>query len=98
MANFGGHAIPGGFFLLFGLWLTVKYVLTHHWRRHKARGRPVAPPFLKKMNYVEGGLAGVASFVGELLGRAISAISATAGLCGATLAVPPQVSWWSSLW
>lgn len=66
MASFGGHAIPGGFFFLLGLWLTVRCVLNHYWRRNKARGRLTVPPFFKKMNYVEGGLAAFASFVGEL--------------------------------
>lgn len=65
MASFGGHAIPGGFFLLFGLWLTVKNVLNHHWRSNKVKGRPVAPAFIRRMNYGEGGLAVFAAFVGE---------------------------------
>lgn len=89
MASFGGHAIPGGFFLVFGLWLTVKNVLTHYWRRNKARGRPTAPPFFKKMNYAEGGLASFASFVGELSSPIAS--TANAGLSGVTVFVPPQV-------
>uniref|UniRef100_A0A8C6ZE49 Transmembrane protein 45B n=1 Tax=Nothoprocta perdicaria TaxID=30464 RepID=A0A8C6ZE49_NOTPE len=29
MANFKGHALPGSFFLLFGLWWSVKYPLRH---------------------------------------------------------------------
>lgn len=66
MANFGGHAIPGAFFLLFGLWLTVKNVLNHQWRSNKAKGQPAAPPFIRRMNYGEGGLTVFASFVGEL--------------------------------
>lgn len=90
MANFGGHAIPGGFFLMFGLWLTVKYVLSHSWRRNKARGRPTVPPFFKKMNYIEGGLAGFASFVGELSCLTITS-TANAPLSGVTALVPPQV-------
>lgn len=64
MANFGGHAIPGSFFLLFGFWLTVKNILQHHWRTKQPKGRPITPPVLKKMNYFEGGLAMFASFVG----------------------------------
>lgn len=29
MANFKGHALPGSFFLLFGLWWSVKYPLQY---------------------------------------------------------------------
>uniref|UniRef100_A0A8C5SM49 Transmembrane protein 45B n=1 Tax=Laticauda laticaudata TaxID=8630 RepID=A0A8C5SM49_LATLA len=29
MANFKGHALPGSFFILFGLWWSVKYSLKH---------------------------------------------------------------------
>lgn len=65
MANFGGHAIPGTFFLLFGLWLTVKNLLRYFWTSKQPRGRCVLPPVFKKMCYVEGGLAAFASFVGE---------------------------------
>lgn len=64
MANFGGHAIPGSFFLLFGFWLTVKNILQHHWRTKQPKGRPITPPLFKKMNYFEGGFATFASFVG----------------------------------
>lgn len=65
MANFGGHAIPGSFFLLFGFWLTVKHVLHHYWRTNQPKGRMLTPPFLKKMDYFEGGFAIFASFVGQ---------------------------------
>lgn len=64
MANFGGHAIPGTFFLLLGLWLTVKNLLRHFWRTKQPKGRCVLPPAFKKMCYTEGGLAVFASFVG----------------------------------
>lgn len=50
---------------MLGLWLTVKYVLHHYWRRNRAKGRPAVPLFLKRMNYGEGGMAVFASFVGE---------------------------------
>ncbi|KAM9332132.1 transmembrane protein 45B [Pholidichthys leucotaenia] len=67
MANFGGHAIPGSFFLLFGFWLTVKYVLQHYWRSKQPKGRRTLPPFFKWMNYTEGGLQIFASFVGIMV-------------------------------
>nr|XP_020454372.1 transmembrane protein 45B isoform X2 [Monopterus albus]XP_020454373.1 transmembrane protein 45B isoform X2 [Monopterus albus] len=67
MANFGGHAIPGSFFLLYGFWLTVKHVLQHFWRTHQPKGRQNMPPFFKKIDYVEGGLQIFAAFVGIMV-------------------------------
>lgn len=67
MANFGGHAIPGTFFLFFGFWLTVKHILHHYWRTNQPRGRLNRPPFLNRMDYVEGGFAIFASFVGIMV-------------------------------
>lgn len=66
MANFGGHAIPGSFFLLFGFWLTVKHILQHYWRTNQPKGRQIMPPFFKKMDCLEGGFQIFASFVGQL--------------------------------
>lgn len=71
MANFGGHAIPGSFFLLFGFWLTLKCTLQHVWRTSQPKGRHNLPPFFKKMEYVEGGLQIFASFVGQFSFRSI---------------------------
>lgn len=65
MANFGGHAIPGTFFMLYGFWLTVKHVLQHSWRTRQPKGRQIMPPFFKKMEYFEGGFQIFASFVGQ---------------------------------
>ncbi|CAL8267626.1 unnamed protein product [Merluccius merluccius] len=67
MANFGGHAIPGTFFLLFGVWLAIKHTLQHHWRKGQAAGRQKTPAFLKKMEYVEGGFQMFAAFVGIMV-------------------------------
>ncbi|KAM4546501.1 transmembrane protein 45B [Fundulus diaphanus] len=67
MANFGGHAIPGTFFLLYGFWLTVKHVLQHYWRTSQPKGRQVMPPFFKRMDYIEGGFKIFASFVGIMV-------------------------------
>lgn len=65
MANFGGHAIPGSFFLFYGLWLTVKHTLQHYWKTRQPKGRQAMPPFSRKIQYIEGGLQICASFVGE---------------------------------
>ncbi|XP_077449276.1 transmembrane protein 45B [Stigmatopora argus] len=67
MANFGGHAIPGAFFLLFGLWLTIKHTLQHYWKKNQLKGRAILPPFFKRMEYIEGGLQIFASFVGIMV-------------------------------
>ncbi|CAL8365038.1 unnamed protein product [Lota lota] len=67
MANFGGHAIPGTFFLLYGLWLAVKHTLCHHWRKGQTTGRQKTPTILKYMEYVEGGFEMFAAFVGIMV-------------------------------
>ncbi|XP_029030001.1 transmembrane protein 45B [Betta splendens] len=67
MANFGGHAIPGSFFLFYGFWLTVKCTLQHMWRTSQPKGRHNMPPFFTKMEYFEGGLQIFASFVGIMV-------------------------------
>ncbi|XP_034405555.1 transmembrane protein 45B [Cyclopterus lumpus] len=67
MANFGGHAIPGSFFLLLGFWLTVKHILQHYWRTSKPKGRQIMPPFFRKINYVEGGFLIFGAFVGIMV-------------------------------
>ncbi|KAM9348789.1 transmembrane protein 45B isoform 1-T2 [Symphorus nematophorus] len=67
MANFGGHAIPGSFFLLFGFWHIVKHILQYYWRTNQPKGRRIMPPFFKRMDYFEGGFAIFASFVGIMV-------------------------------
>lgn len=67
MANFGGHAIPGTFFLFYGFWLVVKHTLQHYWRTNQPKGRQILPPFFKKMDYFEGGLKIFAAFVGIMV-------------------------------
>ncbi|KAG9333093.1 hypothetical protein JZ751_013517 [Albula glossodonta] len=56
MANFKGHALPGSFFLLFGLWWSVKYPLRQCWRRGQPRGRSRLPQFFNRIDLVEGAL------------------------------------------
>ncbi|XP_060910803.1 transmembrane protein 45B [Labrus mixtus] len=67
MANFGGHAIPGSFFLLYGFWLTVKHILQHFWRTNQSKGRQITPPVFKRIEYIEGGFLIFASFVGIMV-------------------------------
>ncbi|KAM8900581.1 transmembrane protein 45B isoform 1-T3 [Spinachia spinachia] len=68
MANFGGHAIPGSFFLFLGFWLTVKHTLQHHWRtQSRPKARQVTPPLFRKLDYTEGGFQIFGSFVGIMV-------------------------------
>ncbi|XP_060942451.1 transmembrane protein 45B [Limanda limanda] len=67
MANFGGHAIPGAFFLFYGFWLTVKHTLQKYWRTSQPNGRQGMPPLFKKLDYIEGGFTIFASFVGIMV-------------------------------
>ncbi|KAM7397961.1 hypothetical protein PAMA_006030 [Pampus argenteus] len=67
MANFGGHAIPGTFFLFYGFWLIVKHTLQHYWRTRHPKGRQIMHPSFKRMDYVEGGFKIFAAFVGIMV-------------------------------
>lgn len=67
MLAFQGHALAGTFFIFFGFWLVVKYILQHNKRTARTKGRQNEPLFLKRMDYIEGGLQTFASFVGILV-------------------------------
>lgn len=56
MASFGGHALPGFFFILFGLWLAVRECLTYFSSLSRAR-------FLKKDGTIILTLIGIGCFV-----------------------------------
>ncbi|KAG7483867.1 hypothetical protein MATL_G00042930 [Megalops atlanticus] len=64
MANFKGHALPGSFFLLFGLWWSVKYPLRHCWKKGQAGGRHRPPKFFNTIDFVEGAIKIFFAFVG----------------------------------
>ncbi|KAJ8402158.1 hypothetical protein AAFF_G00370230 [Aldrovandia affinis] len=64
MANFKGHALPGTFFLLFGLWWSVKYPLRQRWRKAQPGGRHKLPQVFNRMDFVEGVLKIFFAFVG----------------------------------
>ncbi|XP_046876514.1 transmembrane protein 45B [Hypomesus transpacificus] len=64
MANFKGHALPGSFFLLFGLWWSVKHPLQHCWRKQQAKGRQKPHPFFTRMDLIEGIIKIFFAFVG----------------------------------
>ncbi|KAM6969769.1 transmembrane protein 45B [Aplochiton taeniatus] len=66
MANFGGHAIPGSFFLMFGLWWSVKFPLRHYSKKSQRTGRHNVTLFTK-LDYIEGAFKIFASFVGIMV-------------------------------
>ena len=101
MANFGGHAIPGTFFLFYGFWLVVKHTLQHYWRTNQPKGRQILPPFFKKMEYIEGGLKIFAAFVGQFSSQSSPSLKPfKLVLASSHLSdvVVSQVLWLNSLW
>uniref|UniRef100_W5KFB0 Transmembrane protein 45B n=1 Tax=Astyanax mexicanus TaxID=7994 RepID=W5KFB0_ASTMX len=64
MANFKGHALPGSFFLLFGLWWSVKYPLRHTLQKRQNGRKQNVPLFFKKLDLIEGVLKTFFAFVG----------------------------------
>lgn len=65
MANFKGHALPGSFFLLFGLWWSVKYPLLYFWRKNRSGGHVQLNPDSQRLDLIEGVVKVVFSIVGE---------------------------------
>ncbi|XP_041090839.1 transmembrane protein 45B isoform X2 [Polyodon spathula] len=66
MANFKGHALPGSFFLLFGLWWSVKYPLLYFWRKNRPGGLVRMNPDSQRLDLIEGVVKVVFSIVGIL--------------------------------
>ncbi|XP_023656213.1 transmembrane protein 45B [Paramormyrops kingsleyae] len=64
MANFKGHALPGSFFLLFGIWWSVKYPFRQCWKRSHLQGRKRLPLLFDRIDFVEGSLKIFFAFVG----------------------------------
>uniref|UniRef100_A0A672K5K8 Transmembrane protein 45B n=1 Tax=Sinocyclocheilus grahami TaxID=75366 RepID=A0A672K5K8_SINGR len=58
MANFKGHALPGTFFLLFGLWWSIKYL------QHGDRDRQMHTVLFNRIDLIEGALKIFFAFVG----------------------------------
>ncbi|XP_062983701.1 transmembrane protein 45A [Elgaria multicarinata webbii] len=54
MGNFKGHALPGSFFLLFGLWWSVKYPIMHLCRRKKNSSSLGSKAGLRRLEFTEG--------------------------------------------
>ncbi|KAM4015628.1 transmembrane protein 45B isoform 1-T3 [Anomaloglossus baeobatrachus] len=64
MANFKGHALPGSFFLVFGLWWSVKYPLKYFNNRNK--GKCHNNKCYKRLELIEGIMKVVFTVVGML--------------------------------
>lgn len=64
MANFKGHALPGSFFLLFGLWWSVKTPWRQCCRQRCRLGGNKISPVVKKIDLIEGILKVFFAFVG----------------------------------
>ncbi|GCC31977.1 hypothetical protein chiPu_0010437 [Chiloscyllium punctatum] len=60
MANFKGHALPGSFFLLFGLWWSMKYPLKFFLKKKKT-----SRLCFERVEFAEGIAKAVFSLVGE---------------------------------
>ncbi|XP_054853512.1 transmembrane protein 45B-like [Eublepharis macularius] len=64
MANFRGHALPGTFFILFGLWWSVKYVLKYHNRRLNKNSH--GNRYMNYVEIIEGAVKVTCSLIGIL--------------------------------
>ncbi|KAI6073149.1 Transmembrane protein 45B [Aix galericulata] len=64
MANFKGHALPGSFFLLFGLWWSVKYPLRH--LSQKASKKSQRNYCFQRVDAIEGAVKIVFALIGML--------------------------------
>lgn len=63
MANFKGHALPGSFFLLFGLWWSVKYPLQYLSQKVTKKSHRIY--CFQRVDAIEGGLKIIFALVGK---------------------------------
>ncbi|KAM4703539.1 transmembrane protein 45B [Rhinophrynus dorsalis] len=64
MANFKGHALPGSFFLVFGLWWSVKYPIKY--LNGKVKGNCRSNKCYQRLELIEGIIKAVFALVGML--------------------------------
>ncbi|XP_009673422.1 transmembrane protein 45A isoform X2 [Struthio camelus] len=64
MGNFKGHALPGSFFLLFGLWWSVKYPLKYVCRKNKNACYLGSRAGFQRLEFVEGIIKAVFALIG----------------------------------
>lgn len=63
MANFKGHALPGSFFLLFGLWWSVKYPLQYLSQKVNKKSSRIY--CFQHADAIEGGIKIVFALIGK---------------------------------
>lgn len=68
MGNFKGHALPGSFFLLFGLWWSVKYPLKYACRKNKNACYLGSRAGFQRLEFVEGIIKAVFALIGKQSG------------------------------
>ncbi|XP_018605412.1 transmembrane protein 45A isoform X2 [Scleropages formosus] len=66
MGNFKGHALPGTFFLIGGLWWAGKYSLCYGTRRNRSLGRLAGKAVQRRLEIVEGSVMLSFSVIGML--------------------------------
>uniref|UniRef100_A0A8C6YZ16 Transmembrane protein 45A n=1 Tax=Nothoprocta perdicaria TaxID=30464 RepID=A0A8C6YZ16_NOTPE len=64
MGNFKGHALPGSFFLLFGLWWSVKYPLKYLCRKNKSACYLGSRAGFQRLEFVEGIIKAAFALIG----------------------------------
>lgn len=63
MANFKGHALPGSFFLLFGLWWSVKYPLQYLSQKINKKSHRIY--CFQRVDAIEGGIKIIFALIGK---------------------------------
>lgn len=71
MANFKGHALPGSFFLIFGLWWSVKYPLKYFHQKGLKKNRLSQQQ--QRIEIIEGAVKAVFAIIGK--NRILSMVS-----------------------
>ncbi|XP_029434734.1 transmembrane protein 45A [Rhinatrema bivittatum] len=66
MANFKGHALPGSFFLLFGLWWSVKFPLKYACKKNKKIFYLGSKAGFQRVEIIEGTVKAVFALIGML--------------------------------
>ncbi|XP_063299533.1 transmembrane protein 45A [Pelobates fuscus] len=66
MANFKGHALPGSFFLIFGIWWSIKYPLRYACKKNKKVCSFGSKVGLQRLEIIEGATKAVFALIGMI--------------------------------
>ncbi|KAM8976198.1 transmembrane protein 45A [Pelodytes ibericus] len=66
MANFKGHALPGSFFLIFGLWWSVKFPFRYVYRKNKRVSSLISKTSLQRLEIIEGAVKAGFALIGMI--------------------------------